>query len=170
MSARTILTSSARQASSALRLNASRSLQVSVRSSSKAPLSITVPASWQSVALRQFQTSSICLREAPKDAQWSKKGDVSYDEVKKLSSQPTGEVTIIDVREPDEVAAGMIPSAVNVPLTKFEDAFNKNGGANFQQEYSFPRPGFDDKVIFYCRSGKRSAQAQDIAKKNGWQK
>lgn len=169
MATRSLLTGSARQASSALRSNASRSL-LSGKFYSKTSSSIIVPASRQSITLRQFQTSSICFREAPKDAQWASKGDASYDEVKKLSSQPTGEVTIIDVREPDEVAAGMIPSAVNVPLTKFENAFNKNGGANFQQEFSFPRPGFDDKVIFYCRSGKRSAQAQDIARKNGWQK
>lgn len=164
MASRTVLTASARQASSGLRFNAARSLQSSTRLVSKTPS----PAPLQSIALRQFQSSSICFRDVP--SSWSKKGDAGYAEVKKLASQPTGEVTIIDVREPDEVSAGMIPSAVNVPLTSFEDAFNPNGGANFQQKYSFPRPAFDDKVIFYCRSGKRSAQAQDIAKKNGWTK
>jgi rhodanese-related sulfurtransferase len=64
----------------------------------------------------------------------------------------------------------MIPSAVNVPLTQFEKAFNPNGGADFQEKFSFPRPAFNDQLVFYCRSGKRSEQALQTAKKNGWQK
>lgn len=118
-------------------------------------------------SVRPFHNSFPSLS---KDTTWSSKGNIPYSEVKKLASEPTGEVTLIDVREPDEVAAGMIPSAVNVPLTQFEKAFNPNGGVDFQEKYAFPRPSFDSPLVFYCRSGKRSAQAQEIARRNGWQK
>ncbi|UZJ51726.1 hypothetical protein CBS101457_001046 [Exobasidium rhododendri] len=104
-----------------------------------------------------------------KDTTWADKGTIPYKELKSISEAPTGEVTIIDVREPDEVSAGMIPSAVNVPLTQFEKAFAPNGGADFQEKFAFPRPSFNDRLVFYCRSGKRSQQALQTAKKNGWE-
>lgn len=82
------------------------------------------------------------------------------------------EITIIDVREPNETAQGMIPSAVNVPLSEFTPAFKQEGGGDgdFLRKYSFHRPGYDDQVVFYCRSGKRSAQALEEVKKFGWHK
>lgn len=114
---------------------------------------------FHSTALRQSQETS-----------WALKGKIGYKEIKSIADQPTGKVTIIDVREPDEVSAGMIPSAVNVPLTQFEKAFNPNKGEDFQEKFAFPRPSFNDELIFYCRSGKRSDQALQVAKKNGWKK
>jgi rhodanese-related sulfurtransferase len=105
-----------------------------------------------------------------KETSWANKGKITYKELKPITDAPTGEVTIIEVREPDEVQAGMIPAAVNVPLTQFEKAFAPNGGADFQEKFSFPRPSFNDQLVFYCRSGKRSEQALQMAKKNGWQK
>lgn len=63
----------------------------------------------------------------------------------------------------------MIPSAVNVPLSEFGQAFNTSSeGVDFDQKYAFPRPSFSDKVIVYCRSGKRSQQALEEAQKRGW--
>ena len=38
------------------------------------------------------------------------------------------------------------------------------------REFAFQRPAYDDKVVFYCRSGKRSQQALEFAQKNGWWK
>lgn len=66
----------------------------------------------------------------------------------------------------------MIPSAVNVPLSEFTPAFKQEGGGDgdFLRKYSFHRPGYDDQVVFYCRSGKRSAQALEEVKKHGWHK
>lgn len=83
------------------------------------------------------------------------------------------EITIIDVREPNETQQGMIPAAVNVPLAEFKHAFGaakgaQNSGVDFARKYSFERPAFDDKIIFYCRSGKRSAAAIDEVKRGGW--
>lgn len=102
-----------------------------------------------------------------KDTSWQSKGPLKYTELKPETSSPSGQITIIDVREPNEVAQGIIPSAVNVPLSQFQKAFSGSGG-DFQKEYAFQRPAYDDKVVFYCRSGKRSQQALEFAQKNGW--
>lgn len=55
------------------------------------------------------------------------------------------DVQIVDVREADEVAAGMIPGAVHLPLGELPDRLG---------ELDRDRP-----VIAVCRSGGRSAQA-----------
>ncbi|PWY98130.1 Rhodanese-like protein [Testicularia cyperi] len=102
-----------------------------------------------------------------KDTTWQSKGAVTYAELKPETESPSGEITIIDVREPNEVAQGIIPSAVNVPLSQFQKAFSGSGG-DFIRDFAFNRPEYDDKVVFYCRSGKRSQQALEFAQKNGW--
>ncbi|SNX87098.1 uncharacterized protein MEPE_05808 [Melanopsichium pennsylvanicum] len=114
--------------------------------------------------LRLFSQTSISLS---KDTTWQNKGTIKYSELKPLTESPTGEITIIDVREPNEVAQGIIPSAVNVPLSQFQKAFT-GSGADFIRDFAFNRPKYHDKIIFYCRSGKRSQQALEFANKNGW--
>lgn len=97
------------------------------------------------------------------------KGEVTYDELKPETEAPSGKITIIDVREPDEVAQGIIPSAVSVPLSKFQTAFSGSGtGGNFSQDFGFDRPEFDAPIIVYCRSGKRSQEALEYARSQGW--
>jgi rhodanese-related sulfurtransferase len=52
-------------------------------------------------------------------------------------------VAIIDVREPNEFAAGHVPGAVNIPLSRFApDALPKSG-----------------PVVLICQAGARSAKA-----------
>ncbi|KOS15122.1 hypothetical protein Malapachy_0874 [Malassezia pachydermatis] len=107
-----------------------------------------------------------------RDDSWVKRGTVLYDELKPYTEAPSGKITIIDVREPNEVAQGMIPAAVNVPLSEFSDAFDPNSQASpasdFERRYSFRRPAFDDSIVFYCRSGRRSQQALETAQQRGW--
>ena len=54
-------------------------------------------------------------------------------------------IRLIDVRTPAEVARGVIPEAENLPLHLLPLQVN-----------DLPA---DPKVVFYCRSGARSAQA-----------
>lgn len=86
----------------------------------------------------------------------------------------TQKIDIIDVREPNEVAQGIIPSAVNVPLSEFSAAFDVNSDAvsstDFERKFSFPRPTYDHEIVFYCRSGRRSQEALEIARQRGWWK
>ncbi|EPQ31216.1 uncharacterized protein PFL1_01403 [Pseudozyma flocculosa PF-1] len=105
----------------------------------------------------------------PSQAGWSSKGEVKYSELKPITSSPSGEITLIDVREPSEVQEGIIPSAVNVPLSTFKDAFKTDRQADdFQRRFAFARPAYDDKIVVYCRSGKRSQQALEHLNKHGW--
>lgn len=58
-----------------------------------------------------------------------------------------GKALVIDVREPDEFAAGHIPGAVNLPLSSF-------------QASRLPDPGGRITVL-NCLGGKRSGMALD---------
>jgi rhodanese-related sulfurtransferase len=57
---------------------------------------------------------------------------------------------IIDVRNPDEFAAGHIAGAVNIPVE----------AADFGARIAELDPG--DPYLVYCRSGRRSALAADL--------
>lgn len=73
--------------------------------------------------------------------------------IQNYSSNP--EVQIIDVREPEEFQRGHIPAAKLIPLGLLDnnlEALDKN------------KP-----LILYCRSGRRSALAQDQLKIKGFQ-
>jgi rhodanese-related sulfurtransferase len=76
---------------------------------------------------------------------------------------------LIDVREPDEVLQGMIPSAVNLPLSVLSGALHMDG-EKFKEKYGFQKPAFDQEIVFYCRSGMRSSTASDVARRNGYKK
>lgn len=76
---------------------------------------------------------------------------------------------MIDVREPDEVVQGMIPSAVNLPLTVMAESLGLSPDA-FKAKHGYDKPRTSQQVIFYCRSGMRSSSACDVAKRNGFTK
>ncbi len=63
---------------------------------------------------------------------------------------------ILDVRRPDEYAAGHIPNAVNVP--------NESIGTDEIDEL----PDKDRLILVYCRSGNRSKQASEKLVKLGY--
>jgi len=62
---------------------------------------------------------------------------------------------IIDVREPEEVAAGKIPGAVNIPLGLIEFRMHE---LDKNEEY-----------ILVCRSGGRSGRAAEFLDRYGYQ-
>lgn len=76
---------------------------------------------------------------------------------------------LIDVREPDEVIQGNIPSSVNLPLSVLSGSLQLPA-TQFHKKHGFSKPGLDQEIVFYCRSGKRSATASDVAKRNGYTK
>ncbi|AWO75748.1 MULTISPECIES: rhodanese-like domain-containing protein [Geobacillus] len=61
---------------------------------------------------------------------------------------------IIDVREPDEVATGKIPGAVNIPLGLIEFRMHE---LDKNEEY-----------ILVCRSGGRSGRAAEFLDSRGY--
>ncbi|RDB64730.1 rhodanese-like domain-containing protein [Gordonibacter sp. 28C] len=72
---------------------------------------------------------------------------ITAEEGKALMDQ--GDVTVVDVRTPQEYADGHVPGAVNIP--------NEDIGSAQPSQLS----GKDDKLVVYCRTGVRSKQASD---------
>jgi rhodanese-related sulfurtransferase len=80
---------------------------------------------------------------------------ISMDDAVAMMAQETGYV-ILDVRRPDEFAAGHIPNAINVP--------NETIGAEEIPEL----PDKDQLIMVYCRSGRRSKEASEKLVKLGY--
>lgn len=64
-------------------------------------------------------------------------------------------VLLVDVRNDDEVARGIIPGAMHIQLSMLPLQYDKLLSAN--------------SVVFYCHSGVRSAHAADFAVSKGVQ-
>jgi rhodanese-related sulfurtransferase len=65
-----------------------------------------------------------------------------------------GRMLLVDVREPNEVAAEAYPDAVVLPLSSFDPA-------------AIPDPQ-GRQVVFACRSGRRSVTASLAAQEKGY--
>ena len=74
--------------------------------------------------------------------------DVSLEEVKRGLAD--GSIILIDVREPNEWAAGHIKGARLNPLSRFDVSAIPN-----------------ERVVFHCRSGKRTLQALEMTQSAG---
>jgi rhodanese-related sulfurtransferase len=80
---------------------------------------------------------------------------ITMDEAVAMMEQETGYI-ILDVRRPDEYAAGHIPNAINVP--------NESIGTSDIPEL----PDKDQLIMVYCRSGRRSKEASEKLVKLGY--
>ena len=80
---------------------------------------------------------------------------ITMDEAVDMMAQETGYI-ILDVRRPDEFAAGHIPNAINVP--------NESIGTDEIPEL----PNKDQLIMVYCRSGRRSKEASEKLVKLGY--
>jgi rhodanese-related sulfurtransferase len=82
------------------------------------------------------------------------------NEVKNLSADEVargvrdGSMLLVDVREPNETAVESYPDAVIVPLSSFDPA-------------QIPDPQ-GKRVVFACRSGRRSVTASLVAQDSGY--
>ena len=80
---------------------------------------------------------------------------IAMDEAVTMMAQETGYI-ILDVRRPDEFAAGHIPNAINVS--------NESIGTDEIAEL----PDKDQLIMVYCRSGRRSKEASEKLVKLGY--
>lgn len=69
-----------------------------------------------------------------------------------LSQVPRGSYAVVDVRTPEEFAAGHVPGSVNVPLGALA------AGASVPQA---------ETLILCCRSGGRAGQALRLLEQRG---
>ena len=77
--------------------------------------------------------------------------DLSPEQVK--AGIENGSILLVDVREPNELAAERIPGAVDFPLSVFAPA-------------ALPDPA-GKTLVFSCRSGRRSVIASEAAQAAG---
>ena len=80
---------------------------------------------------------------------------ITMDEAVAMMEQKNGYI-ILDVRRPDEFAAGHIPNAINV-------ANETIGTAEIPE-----LPDKDQLIMVYCRSGRRSKEASEKMVKLGY--
>ena len=80
---------------------------------------------------------------------------ISMDTAVTMMAQETDYI-ILDVRRPDEFAAGHIPNAINVP--------NETIGTAEISEL----PDKNQLIMVYCRSGRRSKEASEKLVKLGY--
>ena len=80
---------------------------------------------------------------------------ISMEEAMVMMAQESGYI-ILDVRRPDEFAAGHIPGAINVP--------NESIGTSEIPEL----PDKNQLIMVYCRSGRRSKEASEKLVKLGY--
>lgn len=66
-----------------------------------------------------------------------------------------GGALIVDVRTPEEFAAGNYKGSINIPLAEIESKLKIFGSR-------------DRLIIVYCRTGNRSELARQILEKNGF--
>jgi rhodanese-related sulfurtransferase len=76
--------------------------------------------------------------------------DLDIDGVKE--GLASGSITLVDVREPHEYAAGHIPGSISHPLSTFDP-----------QELR----GLPGRIVFSCASGVRSVRAIEFAQAAG---
>lgn len=75
----------------------------------------------------------------------------------------TGDVTIIDIRDfRERIALGSVPGAVSAPRGMLEFWFDPES-PYYRDTYQF-----DDRYVFYCASGWRSALATQVIGELGY--
>lgn len=81
---------------------------------------------------------------------------VSQDELLERQARKDPQLFVLDVRTPQEFAAGHVPGAVNVPYDQV--------GARLAE---IPR---DKDVVIYCRTGRRTGLAAEVLGANGYER
>ena len=78
---------------------------------------------------------------------------------------------VMDVREPMEVAStgSLSPNTINLPLQLLaqQNVFALDGD-DFEEVCGFPKPTFDETLVFSCAAGIRSVHAAQFAAMNGY--
>jgi rhodanese-related sulfurtransferase len=89
-------------------------------------------------------------KSAPVIEAGKESGTISVASFERIYKEAPASVHLIDVREPQEFAAGSFKGAVNVPINSLEKSIDK-----------LPS---DKPIVFFCGAGGRSGEAYDMAK------
>ena len=103
----------------------------------------------QTLALGLLVLSSLAVAQAPPAM-------IAPDQLVQRMEKKNANLVLLDVRTPEEFAAGHIPGAVNIPHDQLPNRLAELAGAK------------DKEVVVYCRSGRRSAIAQETLTSQGF--
>ncbi len=67
-------------------------------------------------------------------------------------------LVVLDVRTPEEFAAGHVPGAINIPHTELAARVAELEGSR------------DSDIVVYCRTGNRTAMALGVLEKSGFRR
>ena len=93
---------------------------------------------------------------APQAAQAAQVAQLSQEALLEMQAKKDAPFLLLDVRTPDEFAAGHIPGAVNIPHDQVAARLGE-----------IPK---DDEVVLYCRSGRRAGLAAEVLASRGYTK
>lgn len=85
---------------------------------------------------------------------------IGMDEYRKLVENP-GSALIVDVREPQEFAAGHVPGAINIPRGLISSQIWNYVGASEKADLERP-------IILQCQSGRRATLAAQTLQELGF--
>ncbi|KAI7894016.1 Rhodanese-like domain-containing protein [Mucor mucedo] len=85
---------------------------------------------------------------------------VDFNDIQNIIKRDGKGYDLIDVREEKEVVQGAIPTAKNVPLSQFANAWTLSD-KDFEQQFGFAKPKKESQVILYCLGGVRSSRAAE---------
>jgi rhodanese-related sulfurtransferase len=94
------------------------------------------------------------------DAEQKHVRTIGMDEYRKLVEHP-GSALIVDVREPQEYAAGHVPGAINIPRGVIESQIWDHVGSS-------DKTGKERPIILQCQSGKRATLASQTLQELGF--
>ncbi|KAG2186468.1 hypothetical protein INT44_002690 [Umbelopsis vinacea] len=80
---------------------------------------------------------------------------IDYAAVKEVENSPEKNTFLIDVRDTEEFQAGHIPTALNIPLKEFRETMLLSND-EWISVYGKEKPLLNDRMVIYCRSGRRS--------------
>ena len=81
---------------------------------------------------------------------------IAPDQLVQQMEKKDKDLVLLDVRTPEEFAAGHIPGAINIPHDQLPNRLAEIAGAK------------EKDVVVYCRTGRRSAIAQETLTTQGF--
>ncbi|KAI8071961.1 Rhodanese-like domain-containing protein [Thamnidium elegans] len=85
---------------------------------------------------------------------------VDFNDIQQIIKKEGKGYDLIDVREEKEVVQGAIPTAKNIPMSQFGNAWTLTD-KEFQNQFGFEKPKKESQVILYCLGGVRSSRAAE---------
>lgn len=98
-------------------------------------------------------------------------GKEQMEEILEDFEQGDSGYCVLDVRNPEEVESTgkLSENVITCPLPKIKElhAFELHP-EDFQEEFGFVKPHFDETLVFTCAAGKRAQMAADLAATDGY--